>query len=387
MNKTAVLIFGGSSLQASIVEVCNAAGLHTVVIDPDPQALAKKTAHYFEVVSGDDFEGTCEVIEKYNIRSLITAATDKPLLMMSRVAEKYSLPFFSETTARLSTDKLLMKETFIRNGIPCANGQVVEKVPATFGFPVVVKPRDNSGSRGVRLCLSESDCEKAIEDALSYSKEKSVLVEEFVEGDEYSVESLHFNNESHVIQITEKQTGPLPYFVETSHIQPASLSNSDENKIRILVEKIASCFQFVNCASHIELKIKNDRIVVIEVSPRLGGDYITSKLVPLSTGINMEKALVDISLGITPKIEYKQNKSSGIFYFSLNPEKFQKLLQQPFMTDNQIDCYSFDPDTALKNGSKIYNSSDRCGYIIFSEKDKESLIRLKNSFFNLISKL
>ena len=86
-NKKAMLIFGGSDFQLSLIKQCKSMGFYTVVIDPNPNAIGKEYADAFEIVGGQDFEGTCKVVEEYNINAITTAATDKPLVMMARIAK------------------------------------------------------------------------------------------------------------------------------------------------------------------------------------------------------------------------------------------------------------------------------------------------------------
>lgn len=133
-------------------------GLYTVGIDPSQDASCKDMVEAFEIVGGQDFEKTIEVADRYKVRGIITAATDKPLVMMARVAEKLRLPFFRIETAECSTDKLLMKQKFQEAGIPCANGFLLhsmeELTNLNVDYPVIVKPRDNSGSRGVIYCTN-----------------------------------------------------------------------------------------------------------------------------------------------------------------------------------------------------------------------------------------
>ncbi len=123
-----ILVFGGGELQLSVIAKCKKKSLFTVVIDPDKNAVAKKIADAFEVVEGSDFENTCEVLKKYKISGIITAATDKPLLMMARIAEKFNLPFYSINTATISTDKFLMKQIFREESIPCAKGVLIDTI-------------------------------------------------------------------------------------------------------------------------------------------------------------------------------------------------------------------------------------------------------------------
>ena len=375
-GKKAVLIFGVGPLQESIIARAKKMGLYTVGIDPCADATCKDCVDAFEVVPGQDYEGHCAVVEKYGIDAIVTAATDKPLVMMARIAEKYGFPFYSVETAKWSTDKFQMKERFELGGVPHAQGRLISKPEEAEGlaFPVIVKPRDNSGSRGVKLCRSKEELEASMNEALEVSKLDTVLVEEFIEGPEYSIEGLHHDGKSEVIQFTEKKTTEFPYNVELGHIQPANISEENKQKIREIVSKIGHALNFVNCPSHTELKINERGIFVIETSPRLGGDYITSTLTPLSTGVNLEDELLMISLGETINPQPKAVQYSGVRFFSFEEgsvikhtpnEEFVK--GWPHVVD-----FSFN----LKEGEKINritSSLNRYGHLILTAGNRESI--------------
>lgn len=380
--KDSILVFGVGDLQKSIIERCKAKYLFIVGIDPQAGATCRDLVDAFEIVGGQDFDKTIEVAERYKVKGIITAATDKPLVMMARVAEKLKLPFFSVETAEWSTDKLLMKHKFQEAGIPCAKGFLLNSVDelATLkvNYPVIVKPRDNSGSRGVIYCSDFNEVELAVQEALQYTKKGNVLVEEFIDGKEYSIESLHVGGKTHVIQYTEKITTPRPYNVELGHIQPADLTITQKEEINFIISGIAVCMGFTNCASHTELKINSKGIYIIETSPRLGGDFITSHLVPLSSGVNMEDQLINISVGKT--IDYKPvNKASLISYFNFTAEK--KIIKTISFDEIKekfpsIAEYKFN----LKAGDEvnfITNSLDRYGYFVLTGSNKQVLQRQK----------
>ena len=320
MDKKSVLIFGVGELQKSIINRAKKMGLYVVGIDPCEDAACRDEVDAFEIVGGQDYEGTLAVARKYNVAAVVTAATDKPLVMMARVAKELGLRFYSEETAIWSTDKYQMKQRFIEGGIPCARGKVIKSVDEAknLDFPLILKPRDNSGSRGVILCRDMQSLQNAMDEALQYTRLDSVLVEEFIEGPEYSIESLHYDGKSEVVQFTEKRTTPFPYNVELGHIQPANLTDERKEAIRTIIAKIGEALHFENCPSHTELKINERGVYVIETSPRLGGDYITSTLTPLSTGINIEDQLLKIATGApvdtkTGRVE----KASAVHFFSL----------------------------------------------------------------------
>lgn len=387
-NKKAVLVFGVGLLQESIIKRAKLMGLYTVGIDPVAAATCRDVVDAFEVVGGQDFEGTCAVVEKYGIDSVVTAATDKPLVMMARIAEKYGFPFYSVETAQWSTDKFQMKQRFVEGGIPCAKGRLVKRVEETadMDFPIIVKPRDNSGSRGVKLCRSKEELEASMNEALEVSRLDTVLVEEFIEGSEYSIEGLHHDGKSEVIQFTEKKTTEFPYNVELGHIQPANISEENQQKIREIVSKIGTVLHFENCPSHTELKINERGIFVIETSPRLGGDYITSTLTPLSTGVNLEDELLKISLGEIIKPAPNAVQYSGVRFFSFEEGSVIKHVPNSgfVKTWPHVVDFSFN----LKEGEKINritSSLNRYGHLTLTAGNRDAIDEAFDKYEKAIS--
>lgn len=391
MDKKSILVFGVGELQRSIIRRAKLKGLFTIGIDPCADAVCKDEVDAFEIVGGQDFEGTCAVVEKYGVDAIVTAATDKPLVMMARVSEKYGFPFYSIETAQWSTDKYQMKQRFLEGGVPCARGRLIAKVKEAddLYYPLIVKPRDNSGSRGVKLCRNKEELQEAMQEALQYSHLDTVLVEEYIEGQEYSIEGLHYEGKSEVIQFTEKTTTEFPYNVELAHKQPANLTEEQKNDIRELVSKIANCMHFENCPSHTELKINERGIFIIETSPRLGGDYITSTLVPLSTGINMEDQLLNIALG--EKVDTQTGrveKASGVCFFCL-PEGVVKSID-PQINDVATwhGVYSF--ELKLKEGDEVHqitSSLNRYGEFIIVGKSFGEINTTMKHYSNRINEL
>ena len=400
-----VLVFGVGPLQESIINRAKLMGLYTVGIDPAEDAACRNVVDAFEVVGGQDYEGTCAVVEKYGIDAIVTAATDKPLVMMARIAEKYHFPFYSVETAQWSTDKFQMKQRFELGGVPHARGILLQAKDLTVSlrsksldnnkenisdrflidfeadkpsqelhFPVIVKPRDNSGSRGVKLCRNQEELVASMEEALDNSKLDTVLVEEFIEGQEYSIEALHYDGKSEVIQFTEKKTTEFPYNVELGHIQPANISEENKQKIREMISKIGSALHFENCPSHTELKINDRGIFVIETSPRLGGDYITSTLTPLSTGVNLEDELLHIALRAKINPQPKQVQYAGIRFFAFEEGAIVKHVPDVDLVKNWPHVVDF--SFTLKKGEavhKITSSLNRYGHLTLIADNRESI--------------
>lgn len=380
--KKTIMIFGVGELQKSMIKRAKNMGLFVVGIDPCVDAFCRDDVDAFEVVGGQDYDGTLEVAKKYNISAIITAATDKPLVMMARVAKELELPFYSVETAEISTDKFRMKECFEQNYIPCAHGKLVSTIEETedLQYPLIVKPRDNSGSRGVIYCKSKSELELAFNEAKQYTKLPTLLVEEYLEGREFSIEGIHYADGScDVIQFTEKKTTPLPYNVELGHIQPANITEEQKNEIRNIIAKISKSFGFCNCASHTELKINSRGIFVIETSPRLGGGYITSNLVPLSTGINIESVSLRLALNEIKNLkeikETCQKNFAAVVFLNFQPGIIinnSKEVISFLNKEKEIKAYEF----SLKDGDVIRSLKtglDRYGMFIICAETREEL--------------
>ena len=389
MLKKSILLFGVGELQKSIIDRAHKKNIFVVGIDPDPDAACKNDVDIFEIVDGQDYPGTLAIARKYDISGIVTAATDKPLVMMARVAAELQLPFYSIKTAEWATDKYKMKQRFLDAGIPCARGRLVTSAEdaVDFTFPVIVKPRDNSGSRGVKLCNNMKELQLFLDEALQYSHLDSALVEEFIEGREYSIESLHYDGKTEVLQFTEKKTTPFPYNVELGHKQPAHLTTEQCNNIKCIINNIAGALHFENCPSHTELKINDRGIFVIETSPRLGGDYITSTLVPLSTGINMEDQVLNIALGEPVDITTgRMEKASGICFFMLPEGRVKKIDKTITDVVNWPNVVDFNFKLSINDITyNIKNSLDRYGYFIVRAENTNDVNHLLDTYETIIS--
>lgn len=375
-NKKSVLIFGVGELQKSIIHRAKLMGLYVIGIDPCADAVCRDEVDVFEVVGGQDYEGTLAVARKYDVAAVVTAATDKPLVMMARIAKELGLRFYSEETAIWSTDKYQMKQRFIEGGVPCARGRVIKSPSEAedLDFPLILKPRDNSGSRGVILCRDMQALHSAMDEALQFTRLDSVLVEEFIEGQEYSIESLHYDGKSEVIQFTEKRTTPFPYNVELGHVQPANISEEHEVQIRKIVANIAVALGFENCPSHTELKINDRGIYVIETSPRLGGDYITSTLTPLSTGVNIEDQLLHIALGEDVDCTPKYSQYSGVRFFSFDTDSLITAVPEREFVLGWPHVIDFSFKLSVNDYvNQITSSLNRYGHIILQAGNRKAI--------------
>lgn len=367
MKKLAIL--GASYLQLPLVLKAKEMGIetHCFAWDND-EAVCKKSADFFYPISVLDKELIHAECARIGIDGITTIATDICIPTISFVAEQLHLIGNSFKTALRSTNKGLMRETFFKCDINSPRFIAVEKFDietfSSFHFPLIVKPTDRSGSLGVAKVDNDDELQKAIFDATSQSIEKKAIIEEFVEGDEISVECISFNGQHFILAITDKVTTGEPHFVELQHHQPGVFSAKMQAEIKELTFRALNALGIQFGASHAEFKIdKNQKITVIEIGARMGGDFIGSHLVRLSTGYDFVKAVIDVALNQfeLPSLPYK--KCSGVYFLSKETEN----LLPYFYNENDFDVEKKILKVQLED---IKSSSDRSGYLIYQSNQR-----------------
>lgn len=316
---------GASILQLPAIKKAKELNLNVVVADMDPNALGfKEDGVIKEVVSTIDLDGVLEAAKRNNIDGIMTLASDKPVKTCAYVGEKLGLNTVSTETSMKATNKALMRDALKEYNVPIPkyfkinNKDEYLKVIKEFKSKCIVKPADNSGSRGIYL-INDLKNEKEVLNVFNYSMKKSsngfILIEEFMEGPEVSVECLCLDGKCNVIQITDKLTTGAPYFVEMGHNEPSMISEDTKNKIKEVASMATKAIGIQNGAAHVEIKVTDEGPKIVELGARLGGDNITTSLVPLSTGVDMVESCIKIALGEKPNIDIKFNKGSAIRYF------------------------------------------------------------------------
>lgn len=364
MQEKSILILGASELQIPGIRKAREMGYTCIAVDYDEYAAGVNEADIFYNISTLDEEKILEVALKHSVDAIFTICSDRPMRVVSKVAAKLGLNAISEETALLATNKAHMRKAFAENSVPipefkiCASYEDYKEALCEIGFPAIVKPSDNAGSRGITFLDSTADIEEAYEYAKVNSMEGIVLVEEFLEGPEVSVEAFVVNESVEIVQITDKITTGAPHFVEMGHNQPSAHSEQIITQIKDVTTKAVNSLRIKGGPIHAELKITSDDVKVIELGARLGGDHISTDLVKLSTGVDMVEANIKWALNehfdILPKYEHY----SAIRYVGkLNSAKLDRRVMQ------NIDYFSWDRIDV----GEIKSSRDReCCFIVSS---------------------
>ena len=379
--KRKILILGAGPIQLPIIRKASAMGLETIAADYNPNAVGRKYADTFLEVSTENRETLLEAAKKYRIDGILTTS-DYPVNIVSYVGEQLGLSAMSTEVAAICTDKYRQRSRWRESGIKtpffkcCTSDENLEKYNS---FPYIVKPCDSSASRGVRKVGYREGLEEAFKEALQYSRSGRVLIESFIEGREFSVETLSQGGITTVINITEKLTKGEKegYFVEDTHIEPARITPSEWKAISDEVLAATAAIGFDNCPSHTEVKLNAEGAWVIESACRLGGDYITSDLVPLSTGVDMLDNLIKLSLGEKIDVERKFSKFSAVQF--INQENY--LICKDFIESGGEcgeGCRLIRSEIEPRHDRVIKSSLDRMGYLIFQADTMEALEKVLN---------
>jgi carbamoyl-phosphate synthase large subunit len=373
------MILGAGIMQKPIIEKAKALGHFVITIDRDTNAVGNQYSDCPIEMDTNDINGILEAAIKHQIDGILTTS-DYPVRAVAVVCEKLNLFGPKTTAAEICTNKFLMREHLKKNKFNYPKYKLLrsqDDINKIDFFPAVIKPLDSSGSRGVRKVSSTEDFRNSFSYTQSQSRSGDVLIEEFIEGNEYSVETLSQKGKTHIISITEKTVKGKEglFFVEDRHIIPANLNEGTTDLIKETVLRLIDTLDLGDSATHTEIKVNKKGIYIIEIGARLGGDFITSDLVPLATGIDMLANQILLALGEPVKVLQKQNKHAGIqFINSLNYERASSFINN---NKSKLSRFNIDPFVDIE----LENSFNRLGYFISvteSRNDLQKLLDLEN---------
>jgi len=305
-----ILMLGAGLMQIPGIRIAKSKGWRVIVADGNPDAMARDLADRFEVVDLKDKEGLLAMArgcaESTPLDGVFTAGTDFSS-SVAWVAEKMGLPGMPYAVAMRATDKSLMREAFRKAGVasPRFAAWTGKEDPAAvlesgLVFPLVVKPVDNMGSRGVRRVDDEAGLADACRAALRLSRSSRVIVEQFMEGKELSLDAVVYRGEISVCGVADRHIFFPPRFVEMGHTMPTDL---DDGAVREAEEVFRAGIRAIgidNGAAKGDIKMTPRGPMIGEIAARLSGGYMSGWTFPLSSGVEVTEAALNIAVGIPP---------------------------------------------------------------------------------------
>ena len=376
-----IVIIGANDFQNPLILKAKSLGYETHVFAWQDGSIGEKTADYFYPISIVEKDEILKKCKEIGIDAIATIASDLATLTVNYVAEKLGLPGNSLECTKKSTNKYEMRKAFKEAGVATPGFEIVsspediEKL-SNMEYPLIVKPTDRSGSRAITKIYKKEELEEAISKAIENSFEKKAIVEEYIEGNEFSAEGITYNGEHKFLTITRKATTGAPHFIETGHIEPAGLTKNMEEKIYNELTKALTALKITNSATHSEFKITpNGDIRIIEIGARMGGDCIGSDLVQISTGYDFVKMVIDVAMGNKPSFEKVTEPKIAVIRFIFNKKDLEDFERVKKEAPELIYFVSKIEDIS---SHKVVDSSSRFGFYILACENKEKIRWLLN---------
>ncbi len=381
-----LLVLAAGILQVPVIEKARAMGHCVIAADGNPEACGFRYADKAVCVDITDEEAVLRVAREEKIDGVIHPCSEVSMHVMGRINDELGLSGITREQAIRTTNKHAMREAFEQGGAPSpescltlSSDHAWELFRDHFETDAILKPSRNSGSRGIakiERSITRERFDALYRQALSESRDRSVLIEQFIEGPEFSVEIIVWNGCVNVLAVTDKKTTGAPYFVELGHNQPSCFPAETVGVIVDAAVAGVKALAVDNCACHAEVKVQHGRAYLMEIGARLGGDFISTELTHLSTGIDMVAAAIDCALGQPPCFEpVGEPHGVCVRYFHPAPGRLAAIRNTAVLDDPRVyaaEIYRTPGETI----PEVKSSLDRSGHVIVTETTPQRAIAL-----------
>lgn len=376
-----VMILAGGNDQIALIEELRRyfnGEVEIILVDMSDKVRAIPYADKFLKISTMDKSAVLAAARDEEIDYILTACGDQPLSTMTYVATEMGLPtYLSEQDVRDLTNKRFMKEKMVASGIPTAKHIYIDKnwdgkVP-DFEYPLVVKPVDSNGSKGVKKVFTPADMEKALKEAFQYSLSGDVIIEEFKQGEELSVDVYVEGTTAKLLSITasKKIQENKDSFTIIQSYYPAPTDYQEERVLEIC-QQIADAWHLHDTPLLVQMIQKGDSYNVLEFSARMGGGS-KYRLIQVLSGVNIMKVYVEMVMGDKPKVApAKQYNNAIMSYIYCYPGVYKSIegLDELKGKGVILDYFIYrGPDSVIE---KSNTSSDRAaGFLVVGASQEE----------------
>ncbi len=302
------LVLAGGIPQITLIQELRERGVETVLVDGSSTPVALPYPDKFYHVNIFDIEAVKDIAVRENVDFLITVCADQVLLVVAQVSEMLGLPWYIDyETAKLVSNKELMKKIFVENGIPTSQYVVLDEFDITkiqhLSYPLIVKPVDSYSSKGVKKVQNVRELKAAFEEAKNISRTKKVIVEEFFEGEEISVDLFVEDSVAHVLLISNSdKVKDNEHFAIFRGRYPVHISEAIKDEAARVSQQIVGAFGIKNAPMLVQMLTDGERITVLEFCARTGG-AMKWLLIQHASGVDVIKGVIDLTMGIKPDIK------------------------------------------------------------------------------------
>lgn len=373
------LVLAAGLPQIALINDIKARGIDVVLVDYTPEPVAKPYADKFYQISTLDIPAVTKVAKSEAVDFIITVCTDQALLTVAKVSEELGLPCYIDYQTGLNvTNKSYMKKVFAQKKISTAQFAIMdqwdEQTVEHLRYPLIVKPVDCNSSKGVKRVDDIVSLKEAFQEAVRLSRTKNAIVEEFISGEELSVDVYVEQGVAHILAVSQLDKIPeKDKFIIFRSKAPDNLTESVRQNIQQAAQQIADAFHLENAPMLIQMISDGTNVYVLEFSARTGGGEKFVMIKRLS-GFDVIGAVVDLTLGKLPHVERKKD---NLQYFAsefiyCEHGVFDKIVGDATLLESGVICdfYQFKTSGTIMDG--IHSSGDRvAGYSIIAATKEE----------------
>lgn len=382
-----IMVLAGGNDQCALIEELRRyfnGDVEIILADMSDKVKAIVYADKFIQVSTMDRPAVLKAAKEEDVDYILTACGDQPLSTMAYISKQLGTPtYLTEQDVRNLTNKRFMKDKMVENGIPTAKHIYIDKnwngIMPDFEYPLVVKPVDSNGSKGVKKVFTPDELDASLKEAFSYSISGDVIIEEFKSGEELSCDFYVENGIAKTLSITasKKIKENEKSFTIIQSYYPAPVNYSEERVLEI-AQKIVDAWGLKDTPLLVQMIVNGEDYNVLEFSARMGGGS-KYHLIQVLSGVDIMKVYVEMVMGEKPHVEpFKQWNNAIMSYVYCKPGEYVSLKGfDELQASGDIHSY-FTYRTAPSTIVKSDTSSDRvAGFLIVANSEEEVLNKLR----------
>ena len=382
------LVLPGGMPQITLIKQLRERNVETVLVDGSPEPVARPYTDKFYTVNIFDIEAVKEIAVKEKVDFLITVCADQVLLVVAQISEELGLPWYIDyETAKLVSNKELMKKIFVENGIPTSRYVVMDTFDVEktrhLRYPLIVKPVDAYSSKGVKKVLNEGELKIAFEEAKNISRTKNAIVEEFFQGEEISVDLFVEDGKANVLLISNSdKVKDADHFAIFRGRCPVHASEALKAEVARVSQLVADSFGIKNAPMLVQMLTDGERVTVLEFCARTGG-AMKWLLIQHASGVDVIKGVIDLTMGVKPEIRVRPPETKYIVndFIYCKPGVFDHLegFDEQLRKGNITDYRMLRPK-GWKFSGMITSSTDRLCGVTFQADELEDFNRKHREF-------
>ena len=379
-RKKKLLILGAGIYQVPLIRKAHELNLETYVCSIPGNYPGISLADHFFPLDTRDTNAVCDLAEQICIDGVCTSGTDVAVKTIGYICDRLNLNGISHSSARLVTDKLLMKQAFRKAGVHSADFRKIcseedaYSAASELGYPLIIKPADSSGSRGVKKVSDTSDLISACKEAFRLSRLPYILAEAFIDAKEIGVDAFIEEGQIKAFLPHDKLTLSTPdgSTIPAGHIFPFRTNQRLAQKLFEQISLAAHSLNMDQCALNADVFIKGENIWIIEIGARSGATCIP-ELISLNQGYNWYEQLIRSALGEPTDFHSEMNRPCGArLLFSPITDTIIKIDETLLSTLPQDVTYQIDIPVGGRI-SAVHDGTDRLGHVIAPTDDRSLL--------------